>query len=256
MTRIFLYNDWGISRDGFPVWESVGERLPLSLSIYGIAFLIYVFGGIGLGLLCALYEGSIFDWIVTIFVSILTSIPIQVMTMFLIGIFAWVWRIATVIYLPNNGMSFSNLFIPIVAISMIPLATIVRLFRSEMIEAKQHEYIQLARTKGMSTKRALLKHSFRSCILPVVNELPNLFIYSLSASFIVELIYHVPGVSVLMFQILISLSPVGTWYVSINTESAMVVILYYVLLSFSFSLLVDILMPLIDPRIRIFETKQ
>lgn len=141
--------------------------------------------------------------------------------------------------------SFSHSILPALSLAALPTAFIARLTRANMVEVLEQDYVQTARSKGLSTYQVVLKHVLKNSLLPVLTYLGPLTSTILTGSFIVEKIFGIPGL--------------GGWFVNSITNRDYTVIMG-VTVFYSASLMlcvlgVDLMYTVIDPRIRLENKK-
>jgi oligopeptide transport system permease protein len=137
-----------------------------------------------------------------------------------------------------DGPSYKIL--PSLTLGVVYAAYIARLMRGGMIEIMTQDFIRTARAKGLSETRVVLRHALRGGLRPVVSYLGPAAAGLLSGSFVVETIFHVPGL--------------GRFFVqsAFNRDYTMIMgtVLFYAVLILMFNLLVDLVLAWLDPRIR------
>ena len=131
------------------------------------------------------------------------------------------------------------MILPVLTLAAQPMAFIARLTRATMIDVLQQEYIRTARAKGLSTAAIIWRHGLGNAILPVITYIGPLAAALFTGSFIVETIFAIPGL--------------GKYFVtSIYNRDYTVILgvtMFYSALVVGFNLLVDLIYPLIDPRV-------
>ena len=239
-----LQGDFGESYSYRPqqVSDIIGRTLPVSLHLGLMATVFAVVVGMTLGILAAINQNGIVDYI-SVTVSILFySMPNFVMGVVLILLFA--------IWLPDHGIDLGfrpsgwdgpkDWVLPTIALGAAPLATIARYTRSSMIDVIRSDYVRTARAKGLAQRKVVLKHVLKNALIPVVTLIGPIFAIVGTGSFFVERIFNVPGM--------------GNFYVESMQSKDQTMILAVVLIFGVFlavmNILVDILYGLIDPRIR------
>jgi oligopeptide transport system permease protein len=237
-----------VGGDNTPTWEMLLEYLGISLKINIVAFIIYIPLGIIIGILTGIYSDSWFDRLLTNALLIINSIPIFILMFLLIFYIGYHLKIGHYQYV--SGWGARNYILPVFALVLAPISRISRVIRSEMIESIHSDYVMLARVKGMSLQRALLRHSSRQSIGAVIQVVPDVFLFALMGSVFVEIIYHIPGVAILLIRSLVRVSPMGGLYIYIELEMVMVILLFYSILSIGMNIISDLLLLYIDPRIR------
>ncbi len=130
--------------------------------------------------------------------------------------------------------------LPAITLGAAYAAYIARLTRGSMLEVLPQEYIRTARAKGLSERRVILLHALKNAILPVITFLGPATAGIITGSFVVESVFHIPGM--------------GSMFVTaaFNRDYSLVLglVAFYSALIVAFNLLSDILLGLLDPRIR------
>ena len=133
------------------------------------------------------------------------------------------------------------MILPVLALSMFPLANVSRFTRSELIDVLGSDYIQLVKAKGVKQTGLILNHALRNALIPIVTIMGPLLVNLLTGSMVVEKVFGIPGIGMLMVQ-------------AIQNNDYNVVIacaFIYSALYIFVMLVVDILYGFIDPRIRV-----
>jgi len=193
--------------------------------------------GILLGAVAAIRKNTWVDTLAT-FISILgLSIPSFVLAVLLQFYLAYKWKIYPVALWDN----FQSSILPTLALSALPLGTVARFMRTEMVDVMSSDYIELAKSKGNSSWRVVAKHALRNSLIPVVTIIGPMAVSVMTGSMVVENIFSIPGI--------------GEQFVkSITTNdypTIMGLTIFYSFLLIIVYLIVDILYGLIDPRIRL-----
>lgn len=231
--------DWGVSLKLYTnvsVWQILAERIPISMYLGFMAMLISVPFGIAFGILAALKKNGIVDHIISLGVVFFISVPSFILATLLQYFVAFKWKLFPVLY---NG-SLTSTFLPVLALSFGPIATITRYLRAELNETLNSDFMLLARTKGLTRVQATVRHGLRNSLLPIINIMIPSFVSIMSGSLVVESIFGIPGLG-------------GITIKSINAADysvTLVALVYYTLISLLAILLIDILHGVIDPRIR------
>ena len=133
------------------------------------------------------------------------------------------------------------MILPVLALSMFPLANVSRFTRSELIDVLGSDYIQLVKAKGVKQTGLIINHALRNALIPIVTIMGPLLVNLLTGSMVVEKVFGIPGIGMLMVQ-------------AIQNNDYNVVIacaFIYSALYIFVMLIVDILYGFIDPRIRV-----
>jgi ABC-type dipeptide/oligopeptide/nickel transport system permease component len=219
------------------VTDIIGETFPVSLKLAAAAMLIATSIGIPLGILGAVRHNRPLDYLAT-FISIVgISTPAYVVTSLLVLLLA-----SKLHWVPTSGWDgiwSSRAIIPAVSLALYPMAVLARYTRSSMLEVLRTDYMRTARSKGLGERAVLAGHALRNALLPVITIAGIVIADIATGSFFVETIYQVPGI--------------GRYFVqSITGRDYPVIIGTVLLLGLAVSvmnLIVDLLYPLLDPRI-------
>lgn len=220
-----LQGNWG---DSFithrPVLTEIGERLPNTLYLSGIAFLLALVIAIPIGMISAVRQYSLFDHIVTTIAFMGQSIPIFWFGLILIIVFAVNMQnpfAGTSLFphapplplFPGGGMitlgddppdplvdRVWHLVLPVTMLAVFQLAQHVRYMRAGMLDVLKMDYIRTAYAKGLRPRAVILRHAFKNAAIPVVTiialEIPSLF----NGALFTETIFSWPGMGRLFFQ--------------------------------------------------------
>lgn len=235
--------DFGRSYEGAkqPVAETLALALPITIRIAIYAIILASVIGIVLGTIAAIRENRFADRAVLSFSTLGVTIPNYVLLPVLVYIFA-----VQMDYLPTTWTPIRSapdiyyLILPVFVLALRPMATLTRLMRASMVDTLGQEYVRLAIAKGVPPLRLYLSHCFRNAILPVLTVMGTSFGYLLTGSFVIERIYTVPGVG---FQAIYAIQRGDTPMILAST--LMIGVLFILV-----NLAVDLLLPIIDPRIR------
>lgn len=194
-----LQGDLGLSmRNGQPVLGLLLDALGRSLLLAGCSLLLMLAVAIPLGILAAVRRGRPVDLIIALFSYIGVSLPEFVTATLLVLLFADVWQLLPATgYVPlseNFGEGLRHLILPTLTVSMIMVAHVSRMVRSEMIDVLETDYIRAARLKGLSRRRVLLRHALRNGLLPTITIVALDVGYLLGGIVVVEEIFNIPGI--------------------------------------------------------------
>ncbi len=219
------------------VADIIGETFPVSLQLAGVATIIAALIGIPLGILGAVRHNRPLDYLST-FVSVFgISTPSYVITSLLVLVLA-----SKLHLVPTSGWDgvwSPKIIIPALSLALYPMAVLARYTRSSMLEVLRTDYMRTARSKGVSERAVLLRHGLRNAMLPVITIAGIVLADIATGSFFVETIYQVPGI--------------GRYFVqSISGRDYPVILGTVLVLGLVVSLMnliVDLIYPLLDPRI-------
>jgi oligopeptide transport system permease protein len=220
------------------VQQLIALHFPISAVLGAMALLISLGIGVPLGVVAAVRQNRPADWGTMALAIFGVSVPNFVLGTLLLYIFVHKlgWFEVGVV----EGPSIWNLFLPAVTLAGFSLALVVRLTRASMIEVLRSDFVRTAQAKGLSRGRVVWLHAFRNGLLPVLTYLGPLAAALLTGSFVVEHIFHVPGL--------------GQFFVrSLEDDPPAIlgVALFYAALLILFNLAVDLLYGIADPRISV-----
>ena len=230
--------DFGMSYSSHePAMGVVLERLPATLRLTGAAVLFALVVAIPLGLLAAMNHDRWIDSAARFFAFLGQSIPVFLLGMILILIFAVGLR-----WLPSSGgESWKSLILPAISVGAFSAAVLARLLRSSLLEVLSQEYIRTAYAKGLRGRTVVVRHALRNAALPFVTMLGLQVGFLLSGAVVAETIFAYPGMGRLAVEAISRKDvPVIQSFVTI---AAVIVI--------AANLFVDLLYTRIDPRIRL-----
>jgi peptide/nickel transport system permease protein len=230
--------DFGESfvRPGRRVGAIVIETLPVSLKLTGAAIAVAAGAGLGFGVLAAVHAKTRLDRAVQLFILLTLSIPNFVIAALLVLVLAV--RLGA---LPVAGLAdWRGYVLPVAVLSVLPTAYVTRIVRASMLQALSEDYIRTAYSKGVARARATLHHALRNAALPIVTQIGLSFGYALTGSFVVEMIFNIPG-----------MARVGVEAIFQRDYSVLqAVVLVYMGVFTLVNLLVDLSYAALDPRVR------
>ena len=189
--------DFGISlRYQTPVSELILGRLPATLELAFAAYGFTLLLGLSVGVYSAAYRGSPLDAGARMLAVIGQAAPNFWLGIMLVLFFA-VW----LGWLPSGGRGdWQHLILPAVTLGWGPVAGLMRITRSSMIEVLGSDYIKLARVKGVSEVNVLWKHAFKNGALPILTYASLVFLALIRGSVIVETVFFWPGIGRLVLE--------------------------------------------------------
>jgi oligopeptide transport system permease protein len=233
-----LHGDFGPSFQSRSqsVTDIIRETFPVSVKLGLIAMALALMIGIPLGVIGAVKHNSILDYLSGFAAIGGISTPSYVTVSLMVLLFSsWLSLVPTGGW---DGVASTKVLIPAWALALYPAAVLARYTRSSMLDVLSSDYVRTARSKGLSENAVIARHAVRNALLPVLTVSGIILADVITGSFFVETVYQVPGI--------------GRYFVDSITQRDYPVILGTVLLlGFVVSiinLLVDILYPLLDPR--------
>lgn len=240
----FIRGDMGTSYSySMPVKDMIMDKIPITLTLTCMAFLIIVVISIPLGIFTARHEGGMIDRCIYIINQIFMSVPA-----FFAGIIiTWIFGLVLKIFTPGGYVSYEKgilpfvgyLLFPAIAIALPKIAMTVKLLRSSVLSEVKQDYVRTAYSRGENTKGVLYQHVLRNAVMPVVTFLGMTFADILVGSFIIEQVFGIPGLG----RILLSSIANRDYPV---VQAVIVLIAFWVIF---INCVVDIVYKCIDPRI-------
>jgi len=248
-----LRGDFGYSfTKSAPVWSLIGERVLNTLLLTGSALVFSWVFAIPLGVLAAVYRNRWVDKLIGFISFSGLSIPSLFFSLLMI-LFAAKTGLFPVGGIHNQVMwdvmtgwerfvdTLWHLVLPMIVLGTIGLAQYVRQMRSEMIETLSQDYIRTARAKGLSRWRVLTRHALGNAINPLVTIFGFSLATLLAGALLTEYVFAWPGLGTLIFDALT------------NKDEPLVMasVVMLVLMLVIGNLIADVLLAIIDPRIRL-----
>lgn len=176
------------------VTQLYGERLITTLKLALPSFALAIILGILFGTVAAIHHDSPLDRITMSTAVVGYTIPSFCFGIIMILIFSLKLR-----WLPSTGSgSFLNLILPMITLSVSPMATIARLTRSSLLDVMNREYMDGARMKGVSEKVVVVRHALRNSLIPVVTGVGMQLGTILGGAVVVETVFSWPGMGMLI----------------------------------------------------------
>ncbi len=228
-----------------PVLEAILSRLPVTIELVVLSQLFALALAVPLGIICAYKSRTVIDNTLSSIAFAMMSIPVFVMGIVLIYIFAIKlrWLPATG-YTPLSVSIWDNLrsfLLPALCIAMVEWVPFMRVLRSDMIATLQEDFILMAKSKGLPASHILFKHALRPSCLTLITILGIHIGHLIGGAVVVEIIFALPGIGRLLIESIFS------------RDFAMVqgCILFITTAYVSVNFLVDHFYTILDPRIRI-----
>jgi len=229
------------------------QQLPISMQLGTMALLVAMLIGIPLGILAALKQNTIWDYLGMSVAIFGVSVPVIVLGPVLVWIFG-----VTLKWLPPTGWGVKPPYLlgflptrldwtfwrfalmPSIALGLGSSAILARLTRASLLQVIREDYIRTARAKGLHEQTVIARHALKNSMIPVVTVLGPMFAALITGTFVTELIFGIPGM--------------GKYFVTSITNRdypvIMGTILLYALFLVMANLVVDITYAFLDPRIR------
>jgi peptide/nickel transport system permease protein len=219
-----------------PVAQLIGAGLPITLTLGLLAIAIAIAVALPLGIVAALYEGTMID----VAIGMLTLAG-QAIPSFWLGLMLIIWFGVDLGWLPISGTDdWTGYIMPAFVLAFVAIPAMLRLTRGGMIDAMRADYVRTARAKGLSSASIVLKHALRNAAMPIVAVSAVQLGFILGGSVVTEVVFNVRGVGYLAWE-------------SIQKGDFPViqaVVLFFALLFVVLTMLSDLLNAVLDPRLR------
>ena len=206
---------------------------------------------IPLGIFCAVRKNGKFDQAVQVFTIIGYSIPVYIVGLIFIFLFAVKFRVFPVGGVKTSGLELTGfaavkdrlyyMALPLIVTTFANLGSMLRYVRAAMIDALGMDYIRTARAKGLKEKVVIYSHAWRNALLPIVTVLIGWFLTIFSGSVVIENTFSFQGMGALNV----------TGLKQTDYELVLAIQLFYTIISLVGILITDISYGLIDPRVRV-----
>jgi peptide/nickel transport system permease protein len=229
---------------GRSVAGEIAKRLPVTIQLALMSFLVSNAIAIPLGIMSATRQDSVLDYAMRVGSFLGQSVP-QFWLATLVILFGarWFGYLPPLEFTPITRDLFGNvqqLLIPSLIVALASSAAIMRLIRSSMLEVLRQDYMRTARAKGLSERRTIYTHGLRNALLPIITYQALQLNFLLTGSLVIEIIFNLPGIGQL------TLSAINERDYTTIQGIALVFGMVFALSN----VIVDILYAYVDPRIR------
>jgi ABC-type dipeptide/oligopeptide/nickel transport system permease component len=239
----FIQGDLGTSYSYGSVSALIMDKIPITIWLAVMAFLLMFFISIPLGIFTARHEGSVIDKFVVVMDQIIMAIP-----PFFSGIIlTLIFGLSLKLFVPGGFISYKKdfwgfigyLVFPAIAIALPKITMCVKLLRGSVIEEISKDYTRTAYSRGNTTRGVLYRHVLKNAMIPVITFMGMALADMVSGSIVIEQVFNIPGIGRMLLS-------------SINNRDYPVVeaiIMGIAILVMVVNLIVDIIYRLVDPRI-------
>lgn len=236
--KSLLQGDLGVSmlRPDRTVVEIISQGLQNTLALNAIALVVIVVGALLISMLAVRFRGSWIETLIDQVVIAFLALPSLFWGPLLIYLFGFYWNLLPVAFLTTPV----HYILPLFTLCLRPLAALIRILKNSMNENIQMDYVRTARAKGAGRWRILFFHVLRNSLIPFLSYGGPLIVSLLSGSFLVEVLFAIPGL--------------GTEFISsLNDRDYTLIVgltLFYGALLILVNSFIDVLLRIIDPRLR------
>ena len=231
-----------------PVMDLIRQRLPNTLAVVGVAYIVGIVVALPVGMLSAVKRNSAVDHVASTFAYVGFSVPTFFTGLLLIILFSVKLHWLPFIYdsqlkvadLDTLGKQLKQSIMPIMVLGLFDAAVLTRYVRAEMLEHLPLDYVRTARSKGLLERFVIVRHVLRNSLIPVVTLIalgvPAVF----AGAIVTEQIFRVPGIGELLVR------SIGDG----DTPVVSGIVFIFAVLVVAFNLVADVLYAVLDPRIR------
>ena len=233
--------DLGVSRRvqaNQPVTTIIGKKFGGSMKLGLISLGISLILGVSLGVLQARYKDGFFDHIGTGYTVFVNAVPHLVTYSLILAFGARILKLPSMYSVRNPGPSS---ILPIVCLSVGSTAGYMLWIRRYMVDELNKDYIRLAKLKGLSTRKVMYRHVLKNAFVPLAQYLPYSILLTVGGSLLVERFFSVPGMGPLLTDAI----------ARYDVNLSLAIVLLYATMGILGLFLGDVLMTIIDPRIRL-----
>lgn len=240
-TQFVLYmknvmsGDFGVSlKTGRDIADILWSSFKISAKLGGMAAVVAIICGIVLGSIAALMRNKWPDRVIIFFSTLATAMPSFVLATLLLLVFC-----IKLGWIPVWSAESNNYVLPVISLSVYPMAYITRLTKTSMLDALGQDYVRTAKAKGVSPKKVIFKHALRNALIPVLTYVGPMIAFIITGSLVVENIFTIGGL--------------GSKFVSGITNRdypiIMATTMFLAVLMIVANLITDIIYKVVDPRI-------
>ncbi len=233
--------DLGTSRriqSGVPVTELIGQKFGISMRLGWTSLALSLVLGVVFGVVQAMYKGRFWDHVGTAYTVFVRAVPALVSYSLILVLGSRLLRLPSM-YSTREVLKSSIL--PVVCLSIGSIAGNMVWMRRYLVDELNKDYIRLAKLKGMSTRSVMYKHVLKNAFVPMAQYLPQSVLLVTSGSLLVERFFSVPGMGSLLTD--------AIHRYDLNVVQSLVML--YASMGIVGLFLGDVLMTLLDPRIRL-----
>jgi peptide/nickel transport system permease protein len=231
-------------RNQEPVWPQLISDAPVTLSLAIGGAILWLIGGVSIGVLSALRRGSFFDRLSMGIALAGVSLPVFFTGLISLELFSYKWPIFPNVHyvgITTNPLLFArNMVLPWVTLAFLYAALYARLTRAGMLETMGEDYIRTARAKGLPERKVIVKHGMRAALTPIVTIFGLDLGLLLGGAILTETTFSMPGLG--QFTILAIQNQDLP-----EIQGVVMIAAFFIVIA---NMIVDILYAVVDPRVR------
>ena len=233
-----LHGDLGTSARysvGAPITEIIARKAPISIKLGLLSMALSLVVGIPLGAAMARGKGKFWDKLGTVYIVFINAVPAAVYYIF-IQMYGTSFLGISMLFDEKNPITW---VLPVVSMALGNIAYYAMWLRRYMVDEMNKDYVRLARAKGVSGQRIMMRHVLRNAFVPMIQYIPTSLLYTVCGSIYIESLYSIPGMGGLLVDV------IGRQ----DNPMVQAIVMIYSCIGIVGLLLGDLLMALIDPRI-------
>jgi peptide/nickel transport system permease protein len=231
-------------RNQEPVWPQLVSDAPVTLSLAIGGAVLWLIGGVSIGVLSALRRGSFFDRLSMGIALAGVSLPVFFTGLIALELFSYKWSLFPNVHyvgITTNPLLWArNLVLPWVTLAFLYAALYARLTRAGMLETMGEDYIRTARAKGLPERKVIIKHGMRAALTPIVTIFGLDLGLLLGGAILTETTFSFPGLG--QFTILAIQNQDLP-----EIQGVVMIAAFFIVIA---NMIVDILYAVVDPRVR------
>jgi peptide/nickel transport system permease protein len=231
-------------RNQEPVWPQLISDAPVTLSLAIGGAVLWLIGGVSVGVLSALRRGSFFDRLSMGIALAGVSLPVFFTGLIALELFSYKWSLFPNVHyvgITTNPLLWArNLVLPWVTLAFLYAALYARLTRAGMLETMGEDYIRTARAKGLPERKVIIKHGMRAALTPIVTIFGLDLGLLLGGAILTETTFSFPGLG--QFTILAIQNQDLP-----EIQGVVMIAAFFIVIA---NMIVDILYAVVDPRVR------
>ena len=220
---------------GAPIAGIIAKKAPVSIKLGVLSMALALILGIPLGAAMARSKSGFWDRFGTVFIVFINAVPAAVYHIF-IQMYGTSFMGISMLFDENNLITW---ILPVFSMALGNTAYYAMWLRRYMVDEMNKDYVRLARAKGVSGKKIMMRHVFRNAFVPMIQYIPTSLLYTVSGSIYIESLYSIPGMGGLLVDV------IGRQ----DNPMVQAIVIIYSCIGIVGLLLGDLLMGVIDPRI-------
>lgn len=242
--KAMITGDMGQSfMTGEAVLPALLARFLVTAQVVGLAFILAAAIAIPAGVLAARHQNTRLDFFIVTLATLFLSVPsfwVGILLIMLFGVhLGWLPTLGFVSFAQSPAEWFMHIILPTTALVFVETAILTRLMRASTIEVLSQDYIAYARAKGLPERLVLWRHALKNALSPTLTMLGLILGSLLSGTAVIETIFGLPGLGRFLIDAIYARD-----YPVIQGALLFIVVIYITI-----NILVDLLYPLVDPRV-------